>query len=1020
MALPGYLHKKFKKLASVDVEGSSVSSGQDARDTLKHSVGSMVGPAPSPQAQVQADGDRRRHSRPHTNERPYSCESCKFSFKTRNNLFKHRKCRSHILRIEKGIESSGAEILAELGDTAGEELDLVNPMLSSEPRQRLSSDLYSLYSPDPSHHPARHHQHGHVLLPSQLVKPGPGPRYPPYHLSYPAQVSHPPLRFIEQPGQPLSLLNGHHIVQQSAEHPREHPREHTRDHLRDHSRDHPREHPRELPPPPESFPGHHHSPGLPRQKIENVDSVHHATTSLYPQSYPFPGHHGSRDVVRLVERVQYREPLGPADHPTKKLQQPPPATAPHINAESLEQRINKVISENQAIVETLDPFWKGRYMRQSSREEINTKERSRRFSQSSNSAAATGINNQVLASPHSEEVSQNSADRYRPSHPNSFRESNPNLPSSLSVNYISNNVPPPPRPDSNIPLNLSDTGRKRKSPENPLIDAHSVKEVWLNSQKKTGNISHLEDIASSIEAKLRSSENPFHPDNPEGSIIKDLLLKTRQGHIILASSTRVADGKDREADRRGGDSPESNIPINLQMSPGSKALAVAGAGGAGGGGGGGGDVGIPVPKNFLPSSKSSGPIETSLYQCNLCMVTFKSLESIEIHQSHYCKNSRHSSDLMRPGPGDRRKSETGSSIGEPPVKRPRSDSLPVPANVTVSGASLGLLQIAASKTVTTVSNIPGIPTPNLSGVLTGIKSQPLFSLPGVRASSSVHAESVSKPVYTMSNTTQEDKPVTYVLGIPGPYSQAGPRPSVMAPTNMSGLKIDTSGLPHDDSFVKPPLTLPSPARDRAAQPRLAVNSGQQRKYDFLPRLESPRRQGEVEVETLTSPPGKPDRPNSLALPPAALFKKKDVAISGATLISPETPRPKKAYQLHYQNGTAYTFLGLKCSTRVFFCSIHKPQPNYVQLEKNSRVSMYSNWKVVSKDSHPSGLSAKVGMSAYNSFNQHCTSYGNFTMAAPKKSLMITTHSSRWHEKKTTCHTNVSSHSLEDKKSSAEV
>ena len=196
-------------------------------------------------------------------------------------------------------------------------------------------------------------------------------------------------------------------------------------------------------------------------------------------------------------------------------------------------------------------------------------------------------------------------------------------------------------------------------------------------------------------------------------------------------------------------------------------------------------------------------------------------------------------------------------------------------------------------------------------------------------------------------------------------------------------------------------------------PRLAVSSSQQRKYDFPAKLESPHRLAESDNNKL-------DRPSSLALPPGALFKKKDVAISGATLISPETPRPKKAYQLHYQNGTAYTFLGLKCSTRVFFCSIHKPQPNYVQLEKNSRVSMYSNWKVVAKDSHPSGLTAKVGMSAYNSFNQHCTSYGSFTMAAPKKSLMITTHSSRWHEKKTTCHTNVSSHSLEDKKSSAEV
>jgi hypothetical protein len=51
-------------------------------------------------------------------------------------------------------------------------------------------------------------------------------------------------------------------------------------------------------------------------------------------------------------------------------------------------------------------------------------------------------------------------------------------------------VPPPPRPDSNMPLNLADGGRKRKSPEQPnaLADAQSVREVWLNSQKKPVNI----------------------------------------------------------------------------------------------------------------------------------------------------------------------------------------------------------------------------------------------------------------------------------------------------------------------------------------------------------------------------------------------------------------------------------------------------------------------------------------------------------------------------------------------------
>ena len=51
--------------------------------------------------------------------------------------------------------------------------------------------------------------------------------------------------------------------------------------------------------------------------------------------------------------------------------------------------------------------------------------------------------------------------------------------------------------------------------------------------------------------------------------------------------------------------------------------------------------------------------------------------------------------------------------------------------------------------------------------------------------------------------------------------------------------------------------------------------------------------------------------------------RKKMTLVGSSLISPETPRPKKPYILHYQNGTAYTYLGFKCSTSVFFCSIHK-------------------------------------------------------------------------------------------------
>ena len=50
-------------------------------------------------------------------------EQCGFAFKTKSNLYKHCKSRTHILKVEKGIDSSSTDIMAELGDTLREEID---------------------------------------------------------------------------------------------------------------------------------------------------------------------------------------------------------------------------------------------------------------------------------------------------------------------------------------------------------------------------------------------------------------------------------------------------------------------------------------------------------------------------------------------------------------------------------------------------------------------------------------------------------------------------------------------------------------------------------------------------------------------------------------------------------------------------------------------------------------------------------------------------------------------------------
>jgi hypothetical protein len=64
-----------------------------------------------------------------------------------------------------------------------------------------------------------------------------------------------------------------------------------------------------------------------------------------------------------------------------------------------------------------------------------------------------------------------------------------------------------------------------------------VKEVLINSFKKQQvpvakpvNVAQLESIANSLEA-------PFHPENPEGSMIKELLLKTRVINLTSATTS---------------------------------------------------------------------------------------------------------------------------------------------------------------------------------------------------------------------------------------------------------------------------------------------------------------------------------------------------------------------------------------------------------------------------------------------------------------------------------------------------
>ena len=89
---------------------------------------------------------------------------------------------------------------------------------------------------------------------------------------------------------------------------------------------------------------------------------------------------------------------------------------------------------------------------------------------------------------------------------------------------------------------------------------------------------------------------------------------------------------------------------------------------------------------------------------------------------------------------------------------------------------------------------------------------------------------------------------------------------------------------------------------------------------------------------------------------------------GSNIISPDTPRPKKTVSQQYLNGHAYTYIGLKVSTRSTYCCIYRPQPMFVPQETCPKLSMYSNWRTSCSpvDSFIEEVSPKGILASYDS------------------------------------------------------
>ncbi len=699
------------------------------------------------------------------------------------------------------------------------------------------------------------------------------------------------------------------------------------------------------------------------------------------------------------------------------------ATDLSSNKETLKQRIDKVISENQAIVETLNPLWSRRYMRQSSKDDdkgAGSPRGGRKYNMTSpptlskaSTSTSTSTTSSLIIEPtssigvkavpvsHSTLVAKPKSVTLE-AHKEEIRNSTEN-PAELS-----NREPKPlmlvRQPEmtvvnSTAPLNLvlppaPVAGAVSSSSKDP----QSVREVWINSTKnKETNISQLEDVAS----RLVGGGTEFHPANPEGSMIKELLLKTRiLGLTPLVGATLSST------------SSASATVIELKSSTSTTASTSM-------------TVVSPDPSrptHIIYADPSSDP--TGQQQPSPVPILSKkgatdgdksgrSLQSgvnAEIHKKFHCNKitpelrgqQRDDSPLAK---RPRLELPSGSAVllhsgGSTAVRSNSLDQKPPGLLQIAQHDSIGIVTLSRQSTTaaftdsltkssvepimhesiisTSAFTIPGIPTPSLSGVITGIKSTPLFSLPGKRWSTSatggIQQEELDHP--------SQDKPVPYVLGMPGPFSQASANPTVhksatLTPTTVESIEEQPSV---SDTEKNIPVITVSPAAVTApAADEIKV---------------------EVEKESSLSDP-KFLRPSSLPLTPGTYRAKKQHIMlnsggaGGATLVSPETPRPRKSIVLTYQNGTAYTHLGLKSSTRVYYCSVFRQQPMYVR--HKAGLSMYSNWKVVSRDSHPSGLSPKESLASYNSGYKSSTN-GALTVAAADRRVLTVAHSSQWRQK----------------------
>ena len=427
----------------------------------------------------------------------------------------------------------------------------------------------------------------------------------------------------------------------------------------------------------------------------------------------------------------------------------------------------------------------------------------------------------------------------------------------------------PPIGSEALPEALNENSRKRCYSEGL---AHSVRNLLHHpSEAKLARLDSL-------------PESYLHPQNPEGSIIKDLLLKSRglpatelPAKNSSFSVNALLSSASADASAEAIDSPSKKAKLIDRNDSGSVFYQPM-------------DTTTTSSITEVKGSSAGSRMTPSLqlfggeveirdgYQRKVIRIdpsgrtspsdALLQADASGCDSSHYSGASASSSTLVTIA-----KSGLNSGGGVVQVQRPRSVSI-LPINLNPSGGlTFDCLPLAQ----------------NASGL------SRLFTPPAAQP--------------------------PHIPGIPGPYSASGWLP----PANSSG-SITTSARITPESTATTPSSLNVPqitVHPPTTEERTDSGFDESTPDPSLPA-------GSIQ-QTETR------RPSFLALKPGTFALKKtgmagigdgglpNLMVSagggcgGVTLISPETPRPRKPVRQLYLNGHAYTYLGLKCSTRVYYC-----------------------------------------------------------------------------------------------------